>query len=195
MGVGAGSQIDLGPRDVQKAQRIACGQRPGFVAADNIVGNRCHGRGSFGGRTQRGERINGRHEPSIIGLPAEASARRRVVRAGVLHWPPQLEECMRHFVTRWVTGLSFLLGARTLFVHARAGAGRRHSRRHLGRSRSVLFRRAPRDLAARRSRPLPSERRSRHRRRPDADRGEHGVRLQVHDAAGRGTSMPAADRR
>ena len=67
MRIRVGGEIDLGPRHVQEAQSVAVGQHSSFVAVHNIVGNGRHIGGGFRRGTQRGERIDGRHEPSIIG--------------------------------------------------------------------------------------------------------------------------------
>ena len=65
--IGAGGQIDLGPRDVEKTQRIAAGKRARFLRVDDIVGN--------GGDPVRDSRIGANStegsddshlEPSII---------------------------------------------------------------------------------------------------------------------------------
>ena len=37
--IGARRQIDLGARDVQKAERVAGGERARFVGVDDVVGN------------------------------------------------------------------------------------------------------------------------------------------------------------
>src|SRR5688572_31312224 len=52
------SQIDLGPRDVQKAQRIGRSQLPRLFSADDVVGNRRDGRGSVPRRSQGAERMD-----------------------------------------------------------------------------------------------------------------------------------------
>ena len=62
MRIGARRQIDLGARDVQKAQRVAVGQRPRLVGAHDVVRNSGHRRGRMGRGTQRCEGKNGSHE-------------------------------------------------------------------------------------------------------------------------------------
>jgi hypothetical protein len=56
-----GWQIDLCSRDVQKTQRIAGGQLPRFVGADDIVGNGRDGGRGIPRRTQGAERLDERH--------------------------------------------------------------------------------------------------------------------------------------
>ena len=67
MGIRVRGQVDLGPRDVQKAERIAARKGTRFVGVDHVVGN--------GGDARRGGRIgadstegsdDSHREPSII---------------------------------------------------------------------------------------------------------------------------------
>ena len=62
MRIGRRRQIDLRARHVQKAQRIAVGQRSRFVGVDDVVRDRSDSAGRFGHRTQCCERKNGGHE-------------------------------------------------------------------------------------------------------------------------------------
>ena len=56
MGIGRRGQIDLGARDVQKAQRIAARERTRLVGADDVVGNRGNGSGRVGtGAARKGK--------------------------------------------------------------------------------------------------------------------------------------------
>ena len=82
MGVGAGGHVDLRPRYVEEAQRIARSQRPSFIAADDVVGDRRDRRGGFRRRTQGGEGKDGRHELLIIGGQVARSSGGQVVRQG-----------------------------------------------------------------------------------------------------------------
>ena len=59
--IGAGRQIDLRSRDVQEAQGIAGRELAGLLGADDVVGDRRHGRGVVARRPQCAERSNDGH--------------------------------------------------------------------------------------------------------------------------------------
>jgi hypothetical protein len=58
-------QIDLGPRHVQEADRIAVGESPSFVARHDIVRHRRHAWRRLGNGSQRTEREYGGHGGSV----------------------------------------------------------------------------------------------------------------------------------
>ena len=65
IGIGARRKIDLRPRDVQEAERIAGGELARLVGADDVVRNGGNRGGRFGRRSQGPERMDRSH-PAIL---------------------------------------------------------------------------------------------------------------------------------
>src|SRR6185369_2516984 len=57
-------QVDLGPRDVQKAQRVSGRQRARFFSIDDVVRHTCHVFAAVSLRTQSTKGTNNRHRSS-----------------------------------------------------------------------------------------------------------------------------------
>ena len=62
VGIGGRRQLELGPRDTQKAEWVAVGQRARFVGIDDIVRNSCDAGSGLWFRAQRTEGLERRHE-------------------------------------------------------------------------------------------------------------------------------------
>ncbi len=77
VGVGAGGQVDLGPGDVQEAQRVACRQRPRLLRAHHVVGDGRDARGRRGHRPQRPERSDRSHGRILAGSAPAVTPRVR----------------------------------------------------------------------------------------------------------------------
>src|SRR5215475_5730160 len=61
VGIRLSREIDFGARYMQKAERIACGQRMGFLSVDDVVWDRCHSSGRCGGGPQCAKRSDEGH--------------------------------------------------------------------------------------------------------------------------------------
>src|SRR5207247_1863012 len=66
--IGRGWQIDLRARDVKKTERVAGGDLPRFVGADDVVRDRRDGRRPFRRRTQGAEGVDGSHPVILLCL-------------------------------------------------------------------------------------------------------------------------------
>ncbi len=61
VGIGVARAVDLGPRHMEKAQRISVGQRASFVSVDDVVGYGGDARRGGRSRTKRAKRRESRH--------------------------------------------------------------------------------------------------------------------------------------